>query len=154
MSADPEDPTTEGPGARISADEDSKPEADGSAEYFTVYQHYSNLLRSWLLAYGIGAPVLFLTNETLWARVAASGAGTRIAWPFILGVSLQVLLASANKAIAWVLYFGELKSDFTSTRRYKGAAWVGEQFWIDLAIDLASMAFLACGTWRLFALLG
>jgi hypothetical protein len=144
MSEETEDQKTEKPPAEV----------DGSAEYFGVYQHYSNLLRSWLLAYGIGAPVLFLTNEALWQKVVTSRAGSSIAWPFIVGVSLQVLLAAANKAVAWVLYFGELRPDFTSMRRYRCAAWVGEQFWVDLLIDVGSMVFLALGTWRLFALLG
>lgn len=33
--------------------------------YFQAYAEYSKVLRTWLVAYGIGAPVLLLTNEPL-----------------------------------------------------------------------------------------
>jgi len=89
-----------------------EPDDDGAGEYFAVYEHYSNLLRTWLMAYGIGAPVLVLTNENLWKQVAASGSGSRIGWPFVVGVTLQALLAAANKATAWVVYFGQIRPEF------------------------------------------
>jgi len=42
-------------------------------EYFKAYEEYSKVLRTWFVAYGIGGPVLLLTNETLAKAIKASG---------------------------------------------------------------------------------
>ncbi len=52
--------------------------------YYKVYEEYSKTLRTWFVAYGIGAPVLVLNNDELrravvvsvkwWKRVEASSA--------------------------------------------------------------------------------
>ena len=41
---------------------DSQTDIDG---YFRAYEEYSKLIRTWLVAYGVGAPVLLFTNDRL-----------------------------------------------------------------------------------------
>lgn len=35
-------------------------------EYFESYNEYNKILRSWFVAFGIGGPVIFLTNDALY----------------------------------------------------------------------------------------
>jgi hypothetical protein len=74
------------------------------SEYYTAYEHYSGVLRTWLVAYGIGAPVVVLTNESLWQTLRTNGDSSAIGVLFMSGVALQVLLAALNKAIMWGSY--------------------------------------------------
>ncbi len=74
-----------------------------STDYYKAYEEHSKVLRTWLVAYGIGAPVLFLTNETLAAKLAGSAVAGRVAALFLVGVAAQVLLAAFNKTVMWVI---------------------------------------------------
>lgn len=122
-------------------------------EYFKAYAEYSKVLRTWFVAYGIGAPVLLLTNEGLAKVLKASGESKVLAGFFLVGVALQVLLAALNKCSMWGIYFGEFKDAFRRTRRYKIAHWFSEQFWIDLAIDILTFLAFAVATWRGYRIL-
>lgn len=88
-------------------------------EYFKAYGEYSKVLRTWFVAYGIGGPVLLLTNETLATSIKTSGQGKALAGLFLSGVGLQVVLAALNKFSMWGIYFGEIKTPFKTTRRHK-----------------------------------
>jgi hypothetical protein len=123
-------------------------------EYFKAYSEYSKVLRTWFVAYGIGAPVLLLTNDTIAKVIKTSGGSKEIAAFFLAGVALQVSLAALNKMSMWGLYYGELQSAFKQTRRYKACFWFSEQFWIDLAIDLVTLLFFIVATWRSYEILG
>ncbi|MFC7519900.1 hypothetical protein ACFQS6_06105 [Xanthomonas populi] len=113
-----------------------KPSRDS---FFANYSEYAKTLRAWLVAYGIGAPVLFLTNNQLSAALKASPHRDWIVDLFLLGVALQVILAFVNKWCAWHLYVGEYDSEFQSRRSYKFWAWLNERSWIDLSIDALSL---------------
>ncbi len=71
------------------------------AEYFAAYEEYSKVLRTWFVAYGIGGPVLLLTNEALAKAIKTSGQGRGLAALFLIGVGLQVVLAAMNKFSMW-----------------------------------------------------
>ncbi len=44
-----------------------------ATEYLEAYAEHSKVIRTWFVAYGIGAPVLLLTNEALARTLKASG---------------------------------------------------------------------------------
>ncbi|NIK03286.1 hypothetical protein [Xanthomonas cannabis] len=114
--------------------------------FFANYSEYAKTLRAWLVAYGIGAPVLFLTNNQLSAALKVSPHRDWIVDLFLLGVALQVILAFVNKWCAWHLYVGEYDSEFQSRRSYKFWAWLNERSWIDLSIDALSLVSFAVST--------
>lgn len=122
----------------------------GAAGFYATYDHYSKLLRTWLVAYGIGGPVLLLSSDSLLARLSESDSSRSIAAFFLIGVALQVLLASINKTVMWVCYYGELYPDYCSKRRYRFCAWASEQFWLDFVVDLASMILFGLATYEAF----
>lgn len=128
-----------------------KPPTDTAADFYQAYEGYSRTLRTWLVAYGIGGPVLFLSNEKLWNRVSGSGDAQCVAMLFLAGVALQVFLAALNKTVLWGCYYGEFDDDFKNTRRFSVAHWLAQQFWIDFLIDIASLTLFSLATFELFS---
>ncbi len=125
-----------------------------AAQYFKVYEEHSKALRTWLVAYGIGAPALFVTNETAAKALHNISGAKTVALLFLVGVALQVFLASLNKVLMWALYRGEGEPSFRKTRYYRLAGWFSAQFWIDVIVDIVTMFLFAIATWRVFLAVG
>ncbi len=121
-----------------------------ASELFKVYEEYSKTLRTWLVAYGIGAPVLFLTNERLSKALFGSGQTRFIASWFLTGVILQVFLAVLNKNLMWACYYREEKPELKSSYLFNCADRLSRQYWLDLLVDSATMIVFAVATWRAF----
>lgn len=119
-------------------------DADG---HFENYAEYSKTLRSWLVAYGIGGPVLFLTNKDAPAKLANSPHLQTIVTLFVAGVALQILLAFINKWAAWHLYKAGVKEGYEDTRIYKVWLWINDQSWIDFFVDLGALCTFSAATW-------
>ncbi len=116
-------------------------------EHFQNYADYSKTLRAWLVAYGIGGPVLFLTNEKVSTKVASSGHAHSIIFAFLFGVALQIILSLINKWGAWHMYVGAGDHIYQLRWRYRAWGFVNEQSWLDFAIDVASIAAFVWATW-------
>lgn len=80
--------------------------------FYTAYSGFASNLRIWFIAYGIGAPVVLLSNETAWSTVVDSGLGKRLAYFYFIGVAVQIFAALIYKTAMWYLYIGELKKSF------------------------------------------
>ena len=119
-------------------------------ELYAVYEGFSKDLRTWLVAYGIGGPILFVTHDSVWRAIGQSGFAQRLALLFLGGVALQVVLAALNKTIMWASYYGETDVSFQETSRYKAAIWLSRQFWIDFLVDLVSILAFGWATWLAF----
>ncbi len=124
-----------------------------SDDYFDAYKHHSGVLRTWLVAYGIGGPVIALTNEHVWQTLKLSPFSTRIAWCFLIGVALQVCLTALNKYIMWASYYGEGHPEYLLTRRYKFARFIRGFFIIDFFVDLLTMVLFGSATVLMFIVL-
>jgi hypothetical protein len=122
-------------------------------EFLNSYTEYSKILRTWLVAFGIGGPVIFLTHDTAWQALAASGQAAYIGQLFFSGVAAQVFMAFLNKIIMWTIYCGEVLPNFKSTRRYKMADRLSETFWLDVFFDLATMFLFSIATIKVFSIL-
>lgn len=118
--------------------------------FYQAYSDHAKILRTWLVAYGIGAPVLLVTNERIAASLSVSRRAREIALCFLVGVALQVILATVNKATMWMLYRGEGSEEFRGRMRYRVSDWLSEQFWIDFVADVLAMALFAYATFRAF----
>src|ERR1700752_183287 len=122
-------------------------------EYLNAYGEFAKTLRTWLVAYGIGAPVLLVTNESASRAIKASGQARTIAICFLIRATIQVVLATLNKAAMWGLYYGEENERVKYNKLYKVAFWFSENFWIDILADIASLVLFAIATWKAFATL-
>jgi len=111
--------------------------------FYDAYADYSRTLRTWLVAYGVGAPVLFVSSEHVWKAVREASGSQAIANLFLTGVAVQVVLATVNKAAMWACYFGEMNPEFQNSLRYKVSSWISNRLWIDLICDLATMFLFA-----------
>jgi len=117
--------------------------------YYANYTEYSKTFRTWLVAYGIGGPVLLLTNEATARTFAASAHARSIVDLFLLGVVLQVLGTGINKWAAWHVY-----SDMKDASRENGCwsrgwCWINEQAWIDVCVDIGAIVAFGMATWML-----
>jgi hypothetical protein len=125
-------------------------ENDG-AEHFASYREHANILRTWLVAYGVGGPVLILSQDKIWGKLSTSGSLRLIAVLFLTGVSLQVASAAINKSVMWACYYGETEPMYKATVRYKIANWLSGQYLIDFTCDTAAMATFAAATYFSFS---
>lgn len=130
----------------------AKPSSEASI-LFEAYSQHSAVLRTWLVAYGIGAPALFLSQDKIWIALAKSGHLPDIGRLFIAGVFLQVLLAAINKSVMWACYYGEEMPKFKTTKRYLCASSLSEIYLIDIVCDLITMATFGSATYLCFSVL-
>ena len=86
-----------------------------SSSYFKVYEEYMKTLRAWFVAFGIGAPALFITQAHLTEPLIKSGQAVCIAILFLGGMAIQIGIAALNKWINWYLYYGEENPDLKDT---------------------------------------
>ncbi|HTV84813.1 MAG TPA: hypothetical protein VME63_05380 [Dyella sp.] len=115
--------------------------------HFDNYSEYSKTLRSWLVAYGIGGPVLFLTGHDAPDKISHSPLLELIISLFVSGVAFQILLAFINKWAAWHMYKGELDRSYKDTSSYGVWSWINEQNWIDFLIDLGALLAFSVATY-------
>lgn len=133
------------------ADDKSEKPASTDPNIYKAYEEHTKTLRAWLVAYGVGAPVLFLSNVALTEAVKTGGQGSTIGKIFLAGVACQVILALLNKNVMWVCHHGATRPVFQTGCLYKLAEKVSRQFWIDTVLDVASIVLMACATFRVFA---
>jgi hypothetical protein len=127
--------------------------SEDPTEFYKPYEEHAKALRTWLVAYGVGAPVLLLTNEHLSKTFAAAADSRWVALAFLGGGALQVLLAALNKTLMWACYFGAKHPEYADSKlRFKVAYWISEQFWIDLIVDAASLTLFGWATWTAFGI--
>ncbi len=124
--------------------------ATQSDEYLEAYGEHARILRSWLVAYGIGAPVLLMTNDAFALAVQDSNNARLIAGCFLAGVALQVGLSAVNKALMWGLYYGEITPAFKKVVWYRIAHWLSERYWTDLLIDVLTIGLFIVATSKAF----
>ncbi len=107
--------------------------------YYDAYKGFANNLRIWFIAYGIGAPVFLLSNETGWAAIASSGNGKFLSILFLGGVATQILAALIYKTSMWYLYMGELGHISKESKTYKIAEVFSSGYWIEFIFDLITI---------------
>jgi len=131
----------------MAEEEDREDKAEDSG-FYEAYAGFARALRTWFIAYGIGGPVIFLTNEAASKTLLASGAARAVAYCFLLGVTLQILTAVLYKSAMWHLYMGELDPDKQSRQFYKASDWLTQQYWLEVLLDVGTLALFGWATVR------
>ena len=124
------------------------------AEEFRAYLEYNRIVRSWFVAFGVGGPALFLVNAQVGQRLAQMGQLQFVAAMFLIGAGSQVVGAVVNKISNWYVYLGANDSIYRATRRYKSFYWIVHQFWVDVLLDVITIACFGFATWRLLTVFG
>lgn len=117
--------------------------------FFEAYAGFARTLRLWFIAYGIGGPAAFLTNEPAGKKLYESGQGPGVAYAFLGGVVAQILLALLYKSAMWYLYMGEYDAEIKTSKLYKASKWLSEAYWIEVLGDALTLILFAGATLRL-----
>jgi len=112
-------------------------------EYLESYHQYNRILRSWFVAFGIGGPVIFLTNDRLYEDFLSLSGKVFIINLFLLGLSIQIFIVFVNKLANWYKY------SHTEGCCYNIANWLIGQFWIDILCDVSTMLVFGLGIYCL-----
>lgn len=120
------------------------------SDHYAVYTEYSKILRTWFVGYGVGGPTLILSQKDVWENLAKVGNIKFVAYYFILGVVLQVIIALLNKSIMWVSYYGEHKPSFKVSYYYKLTEKIARYYLIDLIFDISTTASYVYATYLCF----
>lgn len=123
----------------------NKPPENPYEGHWEPYVEYSRTLRAWLISYGIGAPVLFITQESLAKNILESGNAKCIIILFVFGVFFQVLIAFINKCINWIIY--AQKNTSPENRCVKLADKASNWFWLDIMFDVLTVIVFVLGTY-------
>ncbi len=122
--------------------------------FYEAYAGFARNVRTWFIAYGIGAPVLFVSNPEAWRTISGSGDGRTIAYLFLAGVAVQIAVAILYKTAMWYLYVSELDHHQARGWRYRFSDWVSESYLLEMAFDSATLVLFGVATakvLRLFA---
>jgi hypothetical protein len=119
--------------------------------YFDQFNIFLKDLRIWFVAYGVGAPALFLTQPELRKAVSDSGSARCITLLFLAGVLLQVLSSFFGKWTSWVQYSHEKYGGHPIVA--KAANWWAGSLWVDLSMDVGSLVVFAVATLKVLVLI-
>ena len=124
------------------AGEPSSLESSDVAGYFAQYQYYNASLRAWFIGFGVGLPVLVLSQKHLFEKLDAHSGRPAARW-LLLGVGAQILGALINKHTNWATYRDEaLKAEGKGERLPKHLHWLTrphDWYWVDIVLDVASL---------------
>ncbi|MGH8373283.1 MAG: hypothetical protein ACRETO_11215 [Gammaproteobacteria bacterium] len=126
-----------------------KPNSDSG--FYEPYIQYARTLRAWFVAYGIGVPVLLVSQEFIAKAIIKAGTGELITWLFLIGVAVQVLAAFLYKYSMNYLYFDEFSDELEGTRRLKFAIWLSNAIWLEMLFDVVSIGLFSWGTFLVVA---
>jgi hypothetical protein len=116
--------------------------------FYEPYSGFARTLRTWLIAFGVGAPIVFFQSPSAWAALSSDGSVRPFVYCFLAGIALQVVCALLYKTSMWYLYMEELDEVKENDWRCRAARWLSTAYWLELAFDLASIALFAYATLR------
>lgn len=112
-----------------------------------AYLEYNKTLRAWLVGYGVGVPLLLITQQHLLDKISGSGWRSHIGYTFLLGVALQVLMAFLNKWSNWYRYAEEVRIDPPPPSYLIAVAqFIRQHPGIDVFSDIASIVLFSFAT--------
>jgi hypothetical protein len=116
--------------------------------FFAAYAEFSKTLRAWLIAYGVGAPILFFQSPDAWAALGKSGEVRPFVYAFLVGIAIQVLSALLYKSAMWYLYMEELQDIPATHWKARISAYVSSAYWLEIGMDLATVCCFGTATVR------
>ena len=111
-------------------------------DYYKVYEEYAKNLRAWFIAYGVGGPVLFLTNNEVASKISQSSIKAYIIWLFFIGVGLQIWISVLNKYVSWIIY----AHDDETKQPLEWANRMSRRVWIDALVDVMTIVAFGAAT--------
>ena len=119
--------------------------------FYDAYASFSRTLRAWLVAYGVGVPVLLVSQEFIASAIVRAGNGALVTWLFLAGVAIQVIAALLYKYSMAYLYFSAADSGLDGGLRVKAAEWLSNAIWLEALFDITSIVLMVWGTYLVVA---
>ena len=118
--------------------------------FFDSYNEYNKILRSWFVAFGIGGPVVFLTNNALYKDFLKLDERGCIVTLFLFGLFTQIAIAFINKVANWKIYYKLEKGEKMEAidKSFRGS--LTEMFWLDWGSDLLTAGAFGLAVYLLF----
>ncbi len=121
--------------------------SSNSDGHYKVYEQHMNTLRAWFVAYGVGGPILFITQKEFASTLIASGYARLAGVLFLIGVLLQALVALLNKWVNWGLYyFDDDIEDAEKPKLQEFCEKTSSKVWIDILADIATLILFSVAT--------
>lgn len=122
------------------------------ANFYEAYNSLAKVFRLWLVAYGIGVPVILLPRDAVIAQLKVSSDGRIIIILFLIGVLLQVGLAWLYKLSMWWAYMWETKKLDESSSKFRFIEWFTYEFWIEGLADWITIGLYSAATYKILIL--
>ncbi|MGK7913573.1 MAG: hypothetical protein AB4050_19130 [Synechococcus sp.] len=116
------------------------------SKYYEPYSYFARTLRTWLVSYGIGAPILIASQAELSNKLVATGQANTVIITFLVGVCIQILSALLYKYALWQLHLGELNFS-VSKRYYKISYWFIQRLWPTIIFDVSTILSFVFATY-------
>jgi len=110
---------------------------------FEAYVEFARLLRTWLVAFGIGGPILFLNLKDAYAKLDASPYKSFVVTAFLTRLAPQVISALIYKWVSWFYLVGSVRENMSASRVYRVAAFLTAFPWIGITADIGAVALFA-----------
>ena len=116
------------------------------SEFWEPYAQAAKTVRAWFLAFGIGAPAVFVTNKEASDALVNSGYARLIVIFFLGGVAIQVAIGLTYKHAMSYLYLCEGDDSAKCRRVYKALIWITEAFWLEVTLDVVTFGLFVAAT--------
>lgn len=117
------------------------------SEFWETYSQSSRTVRDWFLAFGIGAPAIFVTSEYATRALVQSGTARRVVMLYLAGVGLQVAIGVIYKHSMSYLYLHEGNEKAKDYLLDKVICSITDQTFFDFLIDVATLGFFSYATY-------
>ncbi len=126
-----------------------KPQDQHETGFFDAYAGLARILRGWLVAYGVGAPVLFVSQNSVMTALKAVPDARQIILAYLAGTVLQISLLWLYKLCMWWGYLHERKSISEKSRRYRFTDWFTNTMWFEGIVDVITICLFCYATGRI-----
>jgi len=134
--------------------DDSEEDTHDADGLFDVYFEYNKILRTWFVAFGIGGPAMLLVNPDVAKALHDANSLKYVVTLFLMGAGAQVIGSLINKISSWYAYYGTVDETIIDTYFHDFARWLTCQFWIDILIDIITIAAFGIATWNMVVTFG
>jgi hypothetical protein len=121
--------------------------------FYEVYANFARLFRGWLVAYGVGAPVVFVSQEAVMKALKAATDGWYVVLAYLAGSILQIMLVWLYKLCMWWAYLEEMGSLARGSYRYRFVDWFTNIFWVEGVVDFITVGLFVYATGRILFIL-
>lgn len=119
------------------------------AGYYEAYAGFARTLRTWLVGFGVGVPVVVASQAELAKALRESGDASLVVSLYLGGVGVQILATLLYKTAMWYTYFGATEPAFEKTRRYRISCAVADRYWLEFVIDAVTICLFSTATYVL-----